>query len=492
MTRSISFKLALAFIFVAVLTATVLTFVFFSSTTNRFQQYVFDQQFYAKLGELESYYASNQSWNGVESLLESRGPGRPGFGGGAAAGQGQGFRQTAQAATATLGTPSPMMGTRQYALADEDGLVLVGIGQIYPQGEILSHDQLEEGMPIHDGNRHVGTLLAEKRNLIYSQAEQHFLDRTNAGLLWALLITVVLAAVTGFLLSRNLTKPVIDLTDAAQSLASGERGQKVNVRSNDELGALSLAFNQMSQEIEHSDQLRKRMTADIAHDLRTPLTVIGGYIESMRDGDLNPTPERLGLIYAEIGRLNHLVGDLRLLSQSDAGEMQLNLQTVDAKELMEQIRELFELNAREKNISLTVDVPPNLPLLMVDERKLVQVMENLVGNAIRHTPTNGAVTLQARLSPSSGNGNNAFVHFTINDSGEGIAAENLPYVFERFHRLDKSRHADENQSGLGLAIVKAIVLAHGGKVWVDSTLGKGTTFHFSIPVLHLFESDEAR
>ncbi len=137
------------------------------------------------------------------------------------------------------------------------------------------------------------------------------MDRTGKGLLWALLITVILAALFGFLLSRSLTKPVVELTKAAQNLAGGALGETVDVRSSDELGELSTVFNKMSAELEHSDRMRKQMTADIAHDLRTPLTVIGGYIESMRDGDLEPTRERLSLIYSEILRLNRLVDDLR-------------------------------------------------------------------------------------------------------------------------------------------------------------------------------------
>jgi signal transduction histidine kinase len=364
------------------------------------------------------------------------------------------------------------MGSRQYALADQDGLVLVGIEGLYPQGTKLSHEQLNEGVPIHDGIKHVGTLLAQKRNIVYTQAEQHFLDRTGKGLLWALLITVILAALFGFLLSRSLTKPVVELTKAAQNLAGGALGETVDVRSSDELGELSTVFNKMSAELEHSDRMRKQMTADIAHDLRTPLTVIGGYIESMRDGDLEPTRERLSLIYSEILRLNRLVDDLRFLSQSDSGNLPMNVAPLDANELLEQSREIFKLKVQEKGLSLELDLQENLPLIVGDESRLMQVLENLVGNAIRHSQQGGTIRLSTR---------HACVKFTVADNGVGIPAESLPYVFERFHRADKSRHADESQSGLGLAIVKAIVLAHGGEVWVESEVGKGSSFHFCIP-----------
>lgn len=493
MKHSISSKLALAFILVAVLTATLLTLVFFSSTTNRFQQYVFDQQFYAKLAEVESFYSTYKSWEGVEELLTTQtgamhgpgGSGRGNQGQGGAGGQGQGqgaggMRQTEQAASEVSPTPLSPMGSRQYALADQDGLVLVGIEGLYPQGTKLSHEQLNEGVPVHDGTKHVGTLLAQKRNIVYTQAEQHFLDRTGKGLLWALLITVILAALFGFLLSRSLTRPVVELTKAAQNLAGGALGETVDVRSSDELGELSTVFNKMSAELEQSDRMRKQMTADIAHDLRTPLTVIGGYIESMRDGDLEPTPERLSLIYSEILRLNRLVDDLRFLSQSDSGNLPMNVAPLDANELLEQSREIFKLKVQEKDLSLELDLQENLPLIVGDESRLMQVLENLVGNAIRHSQQGGTIRLSTRLVDTEP-GKQACVKFTVADNGEGIPAESQPYVFKRFHRADKSRHADESQSGLGLAIVKAIVLAHGGEVWVESEVGKGSSFHFCIP-----------
>lgn len=485
MKHSISLKLALAFTLVAVLTAVVLTLVFASSYSNRFQQFVFDQQFYAKLSEVESFYAKNQSWDGVESLLvgpasqENCVEARGGYGEGP--GHGGGFRQTAQAAQNDGDCQSFRVGSHQYALADADGLVLVGIGNLYPEGSQLTQDKLNEGVPILDQNRQVGTLLGHRRNVVYTQAEQHFLERTNTGLIWALIITMVLAALIGFLLSRGLTRPVIELTAAAQNLAAGDLNQTVDVRSADELGELSQAFNRMSKKIEHSDRLRRQMTADIAHDLRTPLTVIGGYIESMRDGDLEATPERMDLIYSEITRLNRLVGDLRLLSQSDAGVLPMNLETVDARELLDQTRRLFDLKAREREIDLLVEAEQGLPSLMADESRLMQVLENLVSNAMRHTPQGGTIRLKAKIG-SVADSKARGVEFIVSDSGEGIPPESLPDVFERFHRVDKSRHANQSQSGLGLAIVKVIVQAHKGEVWVESAIGKGSEFHFVIPV----------
>lgn len=493
MRNSIHFKLALALIAVTVLTALVLTLVFFSSNTSRFEQYVFDQQFTTKLAEVEAFYALNQSWEGVEKVLETNPAGhgnqppqgRQGSGQGAGEGVGNNAsRQTQQAnEIASQGANNPA-GGRQYGLADSDGTALVGIDGFFSAGDSLDQEILAEGAPIIANEKQVGTLLGERRGLVLTQAEEHFLERTNTGLLWALLITIVLAALVGVLLARNLTQPVVELTEAAGKLASGDLSQSVDVRSTDELGKLSEAFNKMSAEIAQSDRLRKQMTADIAHDLRTPLTVIGGYIESMRDGDLEATPERLSLIYSEISRLNRLVGDLRLLSQSDAGELPMNLQAIEANELLHQAQNIFKLKAEQQSVSLLLEAETELPMIMADESRLMQVLENLIGNALRYTPSRGAITIAAKFEENERleNGQEC-VRFSVQDNGKGIPAESLPFVFERFHRVDKSRHSDENQSGLGLAIVKAIVQSHKGKVWVESVEGQGTSFHFCIPVV---------
>lgn len=482
MKHSISIKLALAFILTAVLTAVLLTVAFVSTNTTSFEQYVFDQQFYTKLSLVEEFYAANKSWVGVEQVLETSMGGNMYGGQGQGRGQGGRYNQTTQPTASNPQMPMMNAGGRQFALADASGKVIVGIPDLYEQGQQLSAEELATGISIQFDGQAVGMLFAQRRNIIYTQAEQLFLDRSKTNLLIAMLITIFIAALAGVLLSRSLTRPVIEMTAAAQNLAAGDLSQKVEVRSNDELGELSRAFNQMSAEIEQSDRQRKRMTADIAHDLRTPLTVIGGYIESMRDGDLEPTQERLAMLYAEITRLNHMVADLRLLSQSDAGVLLLNLQPVEPGPLLEKVRQLFELRARDKNIGMTVEIEENLPPISGDELRLVQVMENLVSNAIRHTPEGGKIRLSAKAVRTNSNKEKHCVLFTVRDNGEGIPDNEIPYVFDQFHRVDKSRHADENQSGLGLAIVKAIVQGHGGRVWVESTLGEGSAFNFCIPI----------
>jgi signal transduction histidine kinase len=216
------------------------------------------------------------------------------------------------------------------------------------------------------------------------------------------------------------------------------------------------------------------MAADVAHELRTPLTVIAGYIEAMRDGVLAPTPDRLGVIYGEMEHLQHLVGDLRTLSQADAGELKLNTQPVDPRGLLQQTSAAFAHQAEQKGVRLELLVASDLPPVRADEIRLAQVLDNLLTNALRYTPSGGRIILGAAAHGDR-------VALTVQDTGPGIPAEALPLIFDRFYRADPSRAETAGQSGLGLAIAKALVEAHGGTLTVESTLGQGTTFRIELP-----------
>ncbi len=288
-------------------------------------------------------------------------------------------------------------------------------------------------------------------------------------------VALLVALVIGYLLTRTLTRPLKALTSAAQNIASGQLEQQVEVKSKDEIGQLADSFNRMSQEVVRVNQMRRQMTADIAHDLRTPLTVIAGYIESMRDGVLKVTPERLDLIYSEIERLQILVGDLRMLSQADSGELPLHIQKLSPRYLLKRATELFQHHADQQKVTLRMKAAEDLPKISVDEDRMMQVLDNLVSNALRYTPSGGRITLAAQKRDQE-------VEITIQDNGSGIPSAELPQIFDRFHRADKSRHSENGESGLGLAIVKALVESHHGRVWADSTPGKGTTIHIALPI----------
>jgi signal transduction histidine kinase len=280
--------------------------------------------------------------------------------------------------------------------------------------------------------------------------------------------------VLGILLAGVITRPLRDLTAAARAISSGDLQQRVAVRSRDELGVLAGQFNQMSDELAHANQLRRQMTADIAHDLRTPLTVIAGYLESLRDEVLKPTPARFAMMHTETQVLLRLVEDLHTLSLADAGELALNRQPVAPEQLIARAASAYQHAAEQHGVELAIRTDPGAPSISVDSEQISRVLGNLVNNALRYTPSGGRVTLATRA------GLNA-AELVVADTGAGIARDHLPNVFERFYRTDPSRQQQSGGSGLGLAIVKSIVEAHGGTVHVESAPDQGATFTIVLP-----------
>ncbi|MEZ4641090.1 MAG: HAMP domain-containing sensor histidine kinase, partial [Caldilineaceae bacterium] len=296
---------------------------------------------------------------------------------------------------------------------------------------------------------------------------------------WSILIgsavALVVALIVGIFLARTLTRPLSELTAATRALAQGALGQQVPVRSNDELGELATSFNHMSADLAASVRQRRQMTADIAHDLRTPLSVILGYTEALSDGKIPGSPEIFQVVHGEAQHLQRLIEDLRLLSLADAGELSLNRQTLTPYSVLERSVIAHAVRALDKSIDLRLDAPSDLPELSADPERLAQVFGNLVSNAIRHTPHNGQIVLSATHAADE-------VQLHVTDTGAGIAAEDLPFIFDRFYRADSSRTQMTGESGLGLAIARSLVEAHGGRISVDSTVGVGTTFTVALPV----------
>jgi len=354
----------------------------------------------------------------------------------------------------------------RFALADRGGVIVVP-GADFRPGDVLAADDARERWPLVIDGDTVGTVLRTSDSYPLGEDEQRYLGATRAALGWAVGGALAVALVLGALLARAVTRPVRALTEAAGAVARGELGRTVEVRSRDEVGALGDAFNAMSARLAEAHALRRRMTADVAHDLRSPLAVLTGYLEALRDGALEATPERFDAMHAEATHLGRLIEDLRTLALADAGELPLHRAPVAPGKLLARVAAAFGPEAQAAGITLTVEAPDALPAVHVDAERMVQVLGNLVGNALRHTPAGGRVTLAARSHGDR-------VALTVADTGEGIPPDVLPHVFERTVRADAARSTDG--SGLGLAIARSLVEAHGGTISVASQPGQGATF----------------
>ncbi len=352
--------------------------------------------------------------------------------------------------------------------------ILLG-NEKYPPGTELSNSVIRNADEIIYEEKVIAYILIEDPPFLPNSEETRYIERTNRALVYASLIAIGLAVILGLIFTQTLLKPLSSLNDAMNRMKRGELEQVVHNESKDELGEVIEGFNQMSSALAASNARRDQMTADIAHELRSPLTVINGYLEAMQDGSLAPTPARLGIIQQEVSQLNRLVTDLRTLALADAGQLEINKAEIDLQTLFHHLSNAHALQAKSKNIELSFEKSQSLDKIFADEGRILQVLSNLITNAIRHTNEDGKITVSGELL-----NNEAMIQ--VSDSGEGIPESELDYLFNRFYRVDPSRQSTSGESGLGLSIVKALVEAHGGRVSVQSEVGIGTTFTFTLPI----------
>lgn len=283
----------------------------------------------------------------------------------------------------------------------------------------------------------------------------------------------VVALVGAFWLARRFVRPVEALTEAARRLERGDLSRRVAVSSPDEIGSLGRAFNAMAESIERNEALRKQMTSDIAHELRTPLNNIAGYLEAIADGVVQPTPPVVSSLQEEADLLVRLVNDLEQLSLADAGHQSLQHERVAVAEIVERSVALVSPRANSRRVAVDLHLARGA-IVHGDAGRLAQVSRNLLENAIRHTPEGGSVQVRLRLEDAS-------VVLEVADSGNGIAAEHLPFIFERFYRADASRNRDTGGAGLGLSIVRQLIEAHGGDVTASNSPEGGALFRVTLP-----------
>jgi signal transduction histidine kinase len=305
--------------------------------------------------------------------------------------------------------------------------------------------------------------------------ERSFLGAVERALAAGALLGGVAALALGLTVSQRILRPVDALTAAVRRMGAGDLDQRVPVVADDEVGELARAFNAMAGNLARTEQLRRTMVADVAHELRTPLTNLRGYLEAIQDGVAPPDAGVIASLHEEAVHLSRLVDDLQDLALADAGQLPLERRPVAVADVVGPVTRLVAPRAAAAGIAVEAELQPGLPAVEADPLRARQIVHNLLGNAVRHTPAGGAVRVRARRTADG-------VEVTVADTGEGIPPEHLPHVFERFYRADRSRSRATGGAGIGLAVVKQLVEAHGGRVGVESTPGRGTTLRFTLPV----------
>lgn len=309
----------------------------------------------------------------------------------------------------------------------------------------------------------------------------NFRAAMGEALLRAVLVAGLAALAVSWFVTRQIVAPMQAISRASRRIAQGHYEERVAVPGDlargvfDELGELAWNFNRMAERLARTEEARRQWLADVSHEMRTPLASIRAYVEGLLDGVLPPEPRVYAQILEEVQRLQRFVDDLREISRMEAGALDLNLVRVFPQVLLEAAYRRFLPAYREKGVHLVVEVEDNLPALQVDRERMLQVVSNLLENALRYTPAGGQVTLRARrVKPER-------VRFEVQDTGVGIPPEHLPHIFKRFYRVEPSRSRSHGGSGLGLTIARLIVEAHGGRIWAESP-GRGSIFIFEIPL----------
>jgi len=449
--RSLAAKLTLAFLIVGLTGAVLVALISARQTQRAFDSFVLQRYQLDLIEQATEYYQQIGSW---DDLVAAAPPSlsRGGHSGGPG-------------------------GADLFTLVDADGFVVTN-GRQFHAGDQLDAEELRRAVPLEVEAQTVGYILfgqpPERLGNLPGSIEQDFLARMRQALIWGALGATLIALLLGAFLAQTISRPVRELTEATQRVAAGEMGVQVPIRTADELGELAGSFNLMSSDLNRATQARRQMTADIAHDLRTPLSIILGYTEALSDGKLVASPDMYAVMHNEARQLNHLIEDLRTLSLADTGELSIQPRPIAPVELLERAAAAQGGQAADKGITLEVAAEPSLPLVVVDPERMAQVLGNLLGNALRHTPTEGVV----RLTAVAGDGE---IQLAVSDTGSGIAAQDLPYIFDRFYRGDEARR-QTGESGLGLAIARSIVEAHGGTISVQSIPDVGSTFTISLPV----------
>lgn len=453
-------RLTLAFVIVAVIGIGLVAFLANQSIDSEFRSFVVrnevDLQNSALANDLVEYYQQRQSWDGVGSVLPQAEP--PPHG------------------PQLNGPPPDQFGGRMILLvADANGRIVLDNGQ-HREGEVLNQAERDAATVLQSQGQTVGYLIVTPGPIGQLRPiEQTFIEQVRQNLLLAGLIASLIGAVLGLTFSRTLTRPLNRLAAAARSIAAKDLTQRVKPSGSIEVADVGHAFNEMADSLQKAEELRRNLVADVAHELRTPLSVMQGNLTGQLDGVFPLDLSETARLYDQTRLLSRLVDDLRELAQAEAGQLHLNIGAIDLRPIIESTVGAFSGLANEKETKLIIDLPIDLAAMKADGERIAQVLGILLSNALHHSTANDTITIKAAALSK-------WVEVSVVDTGDGIAPEEVPFVFDRFWRGDKSRTRETGGSGLGLAIARQLIEAQGGQIGVESQIGQGSRFWFRLLV----------
>jgi signal transduction histidine kinase len=455
--HNLQFRLLLAFILIIIITIGTTSFFVARNVWGEIQRYEElnnSVRMSRVISLISRYYFLNGSWDGIQSLVEQLGEMEE-----------KRIILTDPLSITIADSQKDLVGKKYVTteIGEDISLPIISIPSQSDQDSLL----------IPDSSLKIGTVYISPQDS--SVLTIYLSSAINRFLIWGALLAIAFAIIITFFLSRRILSPIRALTNTAKKLGKGDFDSRVNIKDKGELGELATTFNSMASDLQRIEVLRRNMVADVAHELRTPLSNVSGYLEAIRDDVIKPEPAVIASLSEEVDLLSRLVNDLQELALADAGELKLERQPEDLTQLIEQSVKSIQAKVIEKGLTTSTTIPENLPLVNIDYHRISQVLRNLLANAIIHTPSGGNINVL--VEPAG-----QFMRIVVSDTGEGIPSSDLPNMFERFYRVDKSRSRTAGGSGLGLTIVKRMVEAHGGKVDVTSELGKGSSFSFTIPV----------
>ena len=461
-------RLILSFVLIVVVSITSVALIARRQTVTAVSNFVYRGGLSGTEGlveNLEAYYAANQTWEGIETLFRRSGHGM---------GQSQGQSSTAG------------FMNQRLQLADADANILIDTQRENASGR-LSLVERSRSIKLDVDGQTVGYLLPETSAQISQIATQGLVTRINQAAFTAAIFASLLALILALFLSYRLLRPIRELTGAANQLAAGDLSQRVPVRGDDELATLANTFNHMAASLQQAEIRRRALTADIAHELRTPLAVQRAHLEALEDGIYDLTLDSLKPIDEHNYLLTRLVDDLRMLALADSGQLELVRTPTDLPALIQRVTARLAPQAVDCQIEIQLTLDESCPPLSLDAQRIEQILHNLLDNALRYTPEGGVISVQSSVVSDQSSSEaqqitNYWSLVTVKDNGPGIPPESLHRIFERFFRAERARSRADGGTGLGLSIARKIAQAHGGDLTVENHPEGGAVFTLILPI----------